>query len=91
MSVVKVNRELRQKPSGEVYQVYQCHRYDVKFSRHPQEATRHIEFEISDSTLTYNTADNLGIYPRNDHKTCAKLDFVLSFYLRVGTYLSSRW
>uniref|UniRef100_A0A7S0CS92 NADPH--hemoprotein reductase n=1 Tax=Amorphochlora amoebiformis TaxID=1561963 RepID=A0A7S0CS92_9EUKA len=36
-------------------------------------STKHIEFEISDLSVNYSTADNLGVCPRNDYKTCAKL------------------
>ncbi len=30
--------------------------------------TRHIEFDLSKSPLRWQTADNLGVYPRNDYK-----------------------
>jgi len=36
-------------------------------------STRHMDFDIEDLSISYLTADNLGIYPRNEYKTCAKM------------------
>jgi len=36
-------------------------------------STHHISFDLTSSKVKYRTADNLGVYPRNDHKQVAKL------------------
>eukprot|EP00475_Leptophrys_vorax_P044363 TRINITY_DN8863_c0_g1_i2.p1 TRINITY_DN8863_c0_g1~~TRINITY_DN8863_c0_g1_i2.p1 ORF type:complete len:565 (-),score=147.37 TRINITY_DN8863_c0_g1_i2:122-1774(-) len=36
-------------------------------------STFHIELDISDYDITYRTADNLGIFPRNDYKVAGRL------------------
>ena len=36
-------------------------------------STRHLEIDLSHVSLPYLTADNCGVYPRNDHKTVAYL------------------
>lgn len=36
-------------------------------------STRHIEFDINNLKISYVTADNLGVYPRNDYKLADKL------------------
>jgi NADPH-ferrihemoprotein reductase len=58
---------------------YNTHRIPVIANRelrpHYDEhsSTRHIELDISKTPLKYMTADNLGIYPRNEHKMVAKM------------------
>jgi len=37
------------------------------------ESTAHLELDLADTKLTYRTADNLGVHPRNDYKTAGKL------------------
>jgi NADPH-ferrihemoprotein reductase len=37
------------------------------------ESTAHVELSLADTKLTYRTADNLGVHPRNDYKTAGKL------------------
>ena len=37
------------------------------------ESTAHLDLDISQTKLSYRTADNLGVHPRNDFKTAGKL------------------
>lgn len=37
------------------------------------ESTVHIDLSLEGTKLTYRTADNLGVHPRNDYKTAGKL------------------
>eukprot|EP00461_Guttulinopsis_vulgaris_P004714 UN04716 len=39
----------------------------------PRESTAHIELSLEGTKLTYRTADNLGVHPRNDYKTAGTL------------------
>ena len=36
-------------------------------------STRHVELDLSNVSLPYLTADNCGVYPRNDYKTVASV------------------
>lgn len=36
-------------------------------------STKHLELDLSGSGLNYTTADNLGVFPMNDHKTVARV------------------
>jgi sulfite reductase alpha subunit-like flavoprotein len=45
-------------------------------------STIHIELDISDSGLTYRTAENLGIFAHNDYKLVARLAKRLGYDLK---------
>ena len=46
---------------------------ELRQSTEDDGSTRHIELDLSSVSLPYMTADNCGVYPRNDHRTVAQL------------------
>lgn len=64
IAMTAVNKELRQYVETEETKEY---------GSITTGSTRHIEFDLSGTELKYETADNLGVYPRNDYKFAARL------------------